>query len=109
VVEASGAPAARALALDLVRPGGVVLLLGESNDPLLMPATPSWRRTDAFYIRSFYFPLAEVPENFALLRRIGADLAARLCTTHPLAELPAVFERFRDGQLIKPVIEISQQ
>lgn len=109
VVEASGAPVARALALDLVRPGGVVLLLGESDDPLLMPATPGWRRTDCFYIRSFYFPMAEVSENFALLRRIGADLAARLCTIHPLAELPAVFARFCAGELIKPVIRISQQ
>jgi threonine dehydrogenase-like Zn-dependent dehydrogenase len=109
VVEASGAGAARALALDLVRPGGAVLLLGESNDPLSMPATPSWRRTDAFYIRSFYFPLHEVPENFGLLRHVGADLAARLCTTHPLAELPEVFERFCRGELIKPVIRISQQ
>jgi threonine dehydrogenase-like Zn-dependent dehydrogenase len=109
VVEASGTRAARTLALDLVRPGGAVLLLGESNDPLSMPATPSWRRTDAFYIRSFYFPLTEVPENFALLRHIGANLAARLCTIHPLTELPAIFKRFYAGELIKPVIRISQQ
>lgn len=109
VVEASGARAARELAFDLVRPGGVVLLLGESNDPLSMPATPSWRRTDAFYIRSFYFPFTEVSENFVLLRRIGANLAARLCTTHPLTELLAVFERFCAGELIKPVIHISEQ
>ena len=107
VVEASGTPAARDLALDLVSPGGAVLLLGEGSEPLTMPATAGWRRKDAFYIRSFYFPLSEVPGNFELLRRIGTGLAARLCTVHPFAELPAVFERFCAGELIKPVIDVS--
>ena len=107
VVEASGSPAARSLALDLVAPGGAVLLLGESSEPLTMPASPGWRRRDAFYIRSFYFPLSEVRGNFELLRRIGTGLAARLCTVHPFADLPAVFERFCAGELIKPVIDVS--
>lgn len=107
VVEASGSPAARALALNLISPGGAVLLLGEGSEPLTMPATPGWRRKDAFYIRSFYFPLSEVAGNFELLRSLGTGLAARLCTLHPLAELPAVFERFCAGELIKPVIDVS--
>jgi threonine dehydrogenase-like Zn-dependent dehydrogenase len=104
VIEASGAAPARETALDLVRPGGVVLLLGESNDPLVMPATPDWRRTDAFYIRSFYFPLDEVADNFRLLAAVGPALAAELCTPHPFPELQRTFERFVAGELVKPVV-----
>ncbi|HVX47007.1 MAG TPA: alcohol dehydrogenase catalytic domain-containing protein [Mycobacteriales bacterium] len=104
VIEASGAAPARQTALELVRPGGAVLLLGESNDPLVMPATPDWRRTDAFYIRSFYFPLTEVADNFRLLAAVGAALAAELCTPHPFPELQRTFERFVAGELVKPVV-----
>lgn len=103
-VEVSGADGARELAQRLVRPGGAVLALGESTEPYLMPATPRWRRTDCFTVRSFYFPLTEVEENWDLLRRCGPGLRDALASPVGLADLPAAFEAFVGGDHLKPYV-----
>jgi threonine dehydrogenase-like Zn-dependent dehydrogenase len=103
-VEVSGAAAARATAQRVVVPGGAVLALGESNDPYTMPATPRWRRTDCFTVRSFYFPLAEVEDNWELLRRCGPALRDVLAHPLTLPELAQAFDRFVAGDLLKPYI-----
>lgn len=109
VVEVSGAEAARELAQGLVRPGGAVLALGESGRPYTMPATPRWRRTDCFTVRSFYFPLAEVGANWDLLRAKGSVLRDLLCVPVTLDGLALAFERFLAGDYLKPCIVISQE
>ncbi|TWF75194.1 threonine dehydrogenase-like Zn-dependent dehydrogenase [Pseudonocardia hierapolitana] len=103
-VEVSGAAPARAVAQRVVVPGGAVLALGESNDPYTMPATPRWRRTDCFTVRSFYFPLAEVEGNWDLLRRCGPALRDVLAHPVTLPELAQAFEEFVAGDLLKPYI-----
>ncbi|WP_431728452.1 alcohol dehydrogenase catalytic domain-containing protein [Verrucosispora sp. TAA-831] len=104
VVEVSGAAAARETAQRVVTPGGTVVALGESNEPYTMPATPRWRRTDCFTVRSFYFPTSEVEENWALLRAVGGTLRDTLTHPLPLAELPGAFARFVAGDYVKPCI-----
>lgn len=106
VVEASGASSARARALDLVRPGGVVLMLGESNQPWTMPASPQWRRTDANYLRTFYFPMRDVPENLDLLRRNRDRLLSLIDIRAPLTDLQQVFADFSAGRTLKPLIDV---
>ncbi|NED96081.1 alcohol dehydrogenase catalytic domain-containing protein [Phytoactinopolyspora alkaliphila] len=103
-VEVSGAGQARALAQRVIVPGGAVLALGESNDPYTMPATPRWRRTDCFTVRSFYFPLDEVDGNWEVLRRCGAFLRDKLAHPLTLAELPEAFDTFVAGVHLKPFI-----
>jgi threonine dehydrogenase-like Zn-dependent dehydrogenase len=103
-VEVSGAAPAREVAQRVVVPGGAVLALGESNEPYTMPATPRWRRTDCFTVRSFYFPLAEVAGNWDLLRRCGPALRDVLAHPLTLPELAQAFERFVAGDLLKPYI-----
>lgn len=109
VVEVSGAEAARELAQGLVRPGGAVLALGESEQPYTMPATVRWRRTDCFTVRSFYFPLAEVADNWGLLRAKGHTLRDLLCVPVPLDDLARAFERFLAGAYLKPCIVIPEE
>lgn len=104
VAEVSGAAPARASAQDLVEPGGAILALGESNEPYLMPATPRWRRTDCFTVRSFYFPPTEVDDNWDLLRSHGARLRDTIMTPTRLADLEETFTRFVDGEYVKPYI-----
>lgn len=104
VVEVSGARQARALAQRTVRPGGAVLALGESDEPYTMPATPRWRRSDCFTVRSFYFPLTEVEQNWDLLRRCGARLRDSLATPMSLPELSQAFDAFVAGEYLKPFI-----
>ncbi|NEE00707.1 alcohol dehydrogenase catalytic domain-containing protein [Phytoactinopolyspora halotolerans] len=103
-VEVSGAEPARELAQRVIVPGGAVLALGESNSPYTMPATPRWRRTDCFTVRSFYFPLDEVADNWELLRRCGPTLRDRLATPLTLPDLPEAFESFAAGDQLKPFI-----
>lgn len=104
VIEVSGAAAAREAAQRVVSPGGTVLALGESNEPYMMPATPRWRRTDCFTVRSFYFPVNEVADNWPLLRQIGAPLRDLLTKRLTLSELPEAFSRFVAGDHIKPCV-----
>jgi threonine dehydrogenase-like Zn-dependent dehydrogenase len=107
VVEATGRAPAREAAWSLVEPGGVLLLLGEGEDPWVIPATPRWRRTDMYTVRSFYFPVSEVADNWEILRAQGDRLRDTLVTTHPLPALEAVFTKFTTGELLKPLIEHS--
>lgn len=102
--EVSGAEPARQLAQRLVIPGGAVLALGESSNPYTMPATPRWRRTDCFTVRSFYFPLTEVEENWELLRHCGRELRDLLSHALILPDLPVAFDQFVSGDLLKPYI-----
>jgi len=108
VVEASGAEQARETAQRLVRPGGAVLALGESNHPYSMATTPRWRRTDCFTVRSFYFPLTEVDQNWDLLRAKGAALRDQLCVPTLLNDLPSAFQQFLAGDSLKPCIVIPE-
>lgn len=107
VLEASGAAGARSMSQRLVRAGGAVLALGDSDEPYSMPATPRWRRTDCFTVRSFYFPVADAERNWELLRRIGNPLRDQIVTTHPLGDLQQTFERFVAGELVKPCVMAS--
>jgi len=104
VAEVSGAEPARAMAQNLVEPGGAILALGESNEPYLMPATPRWRRTDCFTVRSFYFPQTEIVDNWDLLRTHGAALRDTIMTPTRLPDLEETFTKFLDGEFVKPYI-----
>lgn len=104
VIEVSGANAARETAQRVVRPGGTVVALGESNEPYTMPATPRWRRTDCYTVRSFYFPVNEVDANWDLLRVMGASLRDLIVKPLTLPELPEAFARFVAGDYVKPCI-----
>jgi threonine dehydrogenase-like Zn-dependent dehydrogenase len=103
-VEVSGSAPGRDAAQRVVVPGGAVLALGESNDPYVMAATPRWRRTDCFTVRSFYFPLTEVEGNWDLLRRCGPALRDVLAHPLTLPELGRAFDKFVAGDLLKPYI-----
>lgn len=104
VVECSGQHAARDQALHIVAPHGVVLWVGESDEPWLVHETRAVRRKDFFLVRSFYFPKAEHAQNIELLRRHGAlyrQLVDHRCS---IAELPATFARFVAGGHVKPLM-----
>lgn len=106
VVEASGSTPGRQRAVDAVRPGGVVLMLGESNDPWSMPATPSWRRTDVAYLRTFYFPMRDVSANLELVRAHRDRLVSLIDVRAPLDDLQTVFEDFTAGHSLKPLVYV---
>lgn len=107
VIEASGSGAGRRLAWELVEPGGVLLLLGEGPTDVTFPMGPRWRRTDMTVIRSFYFPVDEVDDNWTTLRAIGADLAAALCVPTEFSDLEQTYRSFASGEQLKPLVRIN--
>lgn len=104
VVEASGSHAGRDLALDLVENGGSVLLLGENDRPWPLPESPRWRRKDCAYVRSFYFPLRDIPSHAEVLRELRAEYNSLIDKVYPLDRLQDAFTEFCAGRSIKPMI-----
>lgn len=104
VVEASGAPAAKSIASQAVAQGGAVLMLGEGEQPWTLPTSVRWRRTEAVWTRSFYFPINQAAANWELVRAVGGRLEELLLTVEPLSQISAVAEHFLAGRVTKPVI-----
>jgi threonine dehydrogenase-like Zn-dependent dehydrogenase len=107
VVEASGAPEARELAGRVVGQGGAVLMLSEGEHPWVLPPTLRWRRTEAAWVRSFYFPLEAAPRTWQLVRDVGGELEERLVSHERFADLPRVSADFLGGGSPKPVVGIG--
>jgi threonine dehydrogenase-like Zn-dependent dehydrogenase len=73
VLECSGAHAARNRGLHIVKPHGIVVLLGENDAPWTIEETKPIRRKDFMMMRSFYFPKSDFEKNIDLLRRHRAQ------------------------------------
>lgn len=104
IVEASGRFEARELALNLVKPGGAIALLGENDSPWTITPQPSLRRKDFAVARTFYFPLTEVSDTMNALRDLRPYLGPLLAVRRPLSDLAQTIAEFRDGRLLKPLI-----
>ncbi|HEX9015221.1 MAG TPA: alcohol dehydrogenase catalytic domain-containing protein [Chloroflexota bacterium] len=108
VVEASGHHSSRNTALDVVEPGGAVLLLGENDQPWTVVETPKLRRKDCFYVRSFYFPIGDLGKNAEILRARRGDFKRMISAVVPLKGLQGAFEQFCAGKTIKPLVRPNQ-
>lgn len=102
IVEASGAHAARNFGMANVLPRGVLLLLGENDAPWTIDETKPIRRKDFWMLRSFYFPISEFAANVELMRGNRERYRRLVDAQFPIDELPARFERFMAGELVKP-------
>lgn len=107
VVEASGAPEARELASRVVGQGGAVLMLSEDEDPWVLAPLLRWRRTEASWVRSFYFPLKAAPRTWQLVRDLGGELEERLVSHEQFGDLPRVSADFLGGGSPKPVVGVG--
>ena len=63
-------------------------MLGEGEEPWSLPASVRWRRTEAAWVRSFYFPLSQAEENWRLVRNVGASLEELLVSYESFCDLP---------------------
>jgi threonine dehydrogenase-like Zn-dependent dehydrogenase len=107
VVEASGSRTARKLAEVLVGQGAGVLMLGESSEEWCLGGSVRWRRTEACYVRSFYFPLTQMAENWRIVREIGAKLEDHILTYAGFDGAVDVVGTFSAGDVIKPVFTMD--
>lgn len=103
VLESSGRPEARQIAIEAVRPHGVSVLLGESEQPWPFTETRTIRRKDFWMLRSFYFPIGDYAENLELLRQDRARFGRLVDATGDLGRLQDMFAAFAEGRLAKPM------
>lgn len=104
VLETSGNLAARSLGLERVAPQGVMLWVGENDEPWTVHETRALRRKDFFLVRSFYFPKHDHAANIELLRRHRDRYAQLVDHRFGLDDLPEEFARFMPGERIKPLL-----
>lgn len=107
ILECSGKDAARQQALEQVAARGVVVQLGEA-DAWQVAETKAIRRKDFYYVRSFYFPIADYEPNLALLRADRARFARLVDARVPLDGLDALFGEFARGERLKPQLALLQ-
>ena len=107
ILECSGKDAARQSALELVAARGAVIQLGEA-DAWQVSETRAIRRKDFYYVRSFYFPLAEYPMNVELLRADRARYERLVDARVPLDGLQELFAQFARGERLKPQLSFAK-
>jgi threonine dehydrogenase-like Zn-dependent dehydrogenase len=107
IVECSGAHAARSLGMEIVLPRGVLILIGENDNPWPVQETKAIRRKDFYMVRTFYFPKADFALNVELLRKEKARYRQLVDAQFGLAELPEMFGRFVAGELVKPLLAFA--
>jgi threonine dehydrogenase-like Zn-dependent dehydrogenase len=105
VLECSGKDAARQTALEVVAARGVVVQLGEA-DAWQVTETKAIRRKDFYYVRSFYFPVAEYALNIELLRADRARYERLVDARVPLDGLQDLFAQFARGERLKPQLSL---
>jgi propanol-preferring alcohol dehydrogenase len=104
IVECSGAHAARSLGLEIVSPRGVLVLVGENDNPWPVQENKAIRRKDFHMVRTFYFPVGDFETNVEWLRRDKAKYRRLVDAQFGLAALPEMFARFASGELVKPML-----
>lgn len=105
VLECSGRNAARQVALEQVAAHGVVIQLGES-DTWEVKETRAIRRKDFYYVRSFYFPIADYELNLQLLRADRARFERLVDARAGLEGLEQLFAQFQRGERLKPQLNL---
>lgn len=104
IVECSGAHAARSLGMEIVLPRGVLILIGESDAPWPVQENKAIRRKDFYMVRTFYFPKSDFALNVELLRKEKDRYRRLVDAQFGIAQLPEMFGRFVDGELVKPLL-----
>lgn len=104
IVECSGAHAARSLGMEIVAPRGVMVLVGENDNPWPVQENKAIRRKDFHMVRTFYFPVGDFAANVEWLRRDKAKYRRFVDAQFGLGELPEMFARFAAGELVKPML-----
>jgi threonine dehydrogenase-like Zn-dependent dehydrogenase len=105
VVEATGQPAGRDMVLDLVEPGGCVVLFGQSPNPWTIPVSIKWRRKDFALAHPFYFPIGMVNEFADIFRARAAAYREMIQPVVSLEGLEETFKDYCDGKNLKPLVK----
>jgi L-iditol 2-dehydrogenase len=95
------------MALEMVKPNGAVVQLGEA-DSWKIEETKAIRRKDFYCIRSFYFPINEYEDNIQILRRNKSKFETLVDAQVSLDQLSELFVEFAAGSRIKPQLNFQE-
>ena len=98
VIEVAGRPDTIMPAVELVAPGGRVVMLGECWEEWPFVPTGATMLKDYSLIRSWYFPLSEFGENQQMVLDGRIDASRLISHTFDLHDLGEAFELFLSGR-----------
>lgn len=101
IIEAAGLSMTTMEAVEMVAPGGRVVLLGENWKPWTYTPTGANMLRDSSLIRSWYFPLREFEENQQMLLDGVFPYASFVSHTFALDDLEQAFDQFFSGESAK--------
>lgn len=104
VVEAVGSGPTIMQSIRAVAPGGRVVMLGEAWQPWQFEPSAETMLKDYSLIRSWYFPISEYAENQQMLIDGRVDASLLISHLFPLAELPEAFALFASGASRKVLV-----
>ena len=104
-VEATGQQAGRDMVLDLVEPGGCVILFGQSPNPWTIPVNIEWRRKDFSLAHPFYFPIGMVGEFEDIFRARAKQYREMIQPVVSLERLEETFREYCEGKNLKPLVK----
>lgn len=104
-VEATGQQAGRDMVLDLVEPGGCVVLFGQSPNPWTVPVNIKWRRKDFALAHPFYFPIGMVGEFADIFRARAKQYREMIQPVVSLEKLEETFKDYCGGKTLKPLVK----
>jgi threonine dehydrogenase-like Zn-dependent dehydrogenase len=101
VLECSGSAAATFAALKLLRPGGILVVVGAGPDPGLDSATILLKEIT---VRGSYIYTGEFERAIDLLATQQVDVADLTTVITPLADALTAFDALRAGRIMKALI-----
>ncbi|MBL8129196.1 MAG: alcohol dehydrogenase catalytic domain-containing protein [Chloroflexia bacterium] len=104
VVEAVGSGPTIMQSIRAVAPGGRVVMLGEAWQPWQFEPSAETMLKDYSIIRSWYFPISEYAENQQMLLDGRVDASRLISHLFPLAALPEAFALFASGASRKVLV-----
>jgi threonine dehydrogenase-like Zn-dependent dehydrogenase len=102
VLECSGSASAAALALDALRPGGVLVVVGAGNGPSLDPTTLLLKEIT---VHGSFTYTGEFDEAIEILANGGIEVADLTTDVVPLAEALSAIESLRTARAMKVLID----
>lgn len=107
VIEAAGNPITQRQAIDAVAPGGRVMIVGHSHQPLELMASRDLIGQEKALIGSEYFDYREHPDNQRLILEGRLDPLPIITHRFPLERIQEAFETFWSGSTGKVLVTVA--
>lgn len=106
IVEVVGIDPTVMAAVQLVKPGGKVVFIGEPEKALHLTRNAKWVLKDFSFINSWYFPVREIEGNLEYIRKYPDEVAKLGTHTFPFDQMNEAYHAFMNGETGKVLIQM---